>query len=172
VILRNLRINGIGSNGASIRYTSGAALHVENCNIFNFNSNGINVVTSAASALYVNNTFLTDNGNGIQVAPTAAFARAMLVQVRAQTNSGSGFLLYPSGDGGTTLIDDSSALGNGTGIGVNAGQIYLSNSVILRNNVGVAITSGTVRSYKDNVIHANAGGDGTPLIGIPFTIPA
>src|SRR6476646_9957201 len=54
VILRNLRINGIlqaptgaGTNG--IRFVSGKALHVENCNIFGFLQNGIDISLNTAS---------------------------------------------------------------------------------------------------------------------------
>jgi len=173
VTLRNLRINGVEGTGAGglngIRYLSGAALHIQDCNIFGFTQDGINVATSANSALYATNIFVTNNGNGIQITPSAGFARAMLVQVRAQDNSGSGFLLYPgAGGGGTALIADSTSLGNATGISVNGGQLYLGNSSIVRNNVGVSITAGTVRSYKTNMIDANAAGDGTPLTGIPL----
>ena len=112
VTLRNLRINGIvgtGSGGLNgIRYLAGAALHVENCNIFGFTGDGINVATTATSSLFVNNTFLTNNGNGIQIAPSSnSFARSMLVQVRALDNSGFGFLLNAgAGSGGRTLIDE------------------------------------------------------------------
>jgi parallel beta helix pectate lyase-like protein len=170
VTLRNLRINGgTGAGGLNgIRYLSGAALHVQECNIFGFTDDGISVATSANSALYATNVFVTNNGNGIQITPSAGFARAMLVQVRAQDNSGSGFLLYPGAGGGTALIADSTSLGNATGITVNGGQLYLGNSSIVRNNVGVAITSGTVRSYKTNMIDANIGGNGTPLTGVPL----
>jgi Right handed beta helix region len=176
VTLRNLRINGVegtpsggGLNG--IRYLAGGGLHVENCHIFGFTGDGINVATSTNAALFVNNTFLTNNGNGIQIAPSAAFVRSMLVQVRSQDNSGYGFLLNPSG-GGTgagTVIDDSSALVNGTaGIGVNGGTLYLGNSVIIRNGFGVQITGGTVLSYKTNMIDGNLPGNGTPLPGTPL----
>src|SRR6266478_1594503 len=173
VTLRNLRINGIqgtGSGGLNgIRYLSGAALHVENCNIFGFTGDGINVATSATGALFVTDTFLTNNGNGIQIAPTAANVRSMLVRVRAQDNSGFGFYLHPAaGVGAGTVIDDSSALVNGTGIGVTGGMLFLGNSVIIRNNVGVAVTGGSVLSYKTNMIDGNLGGDGTPLTGIPL----
>ena len=59
VTLRNLRINGVGSGLDGIKFLSGAALHIENCNIFGFTGNGINVVTAAANTdLFVNNTFL------------------------------------------------------------------------------------------------------------------
>jgi hypothetical protein len=173
VTLRNLRINGIvgtlagGLNG--IRYLAGAALHVQDCNIFGFTQDGINVATTATAALFVNNTFLTNNFNGIQIAPTSGNVRSMLVQVRAQDNSGSGFLLNPTaGVGAGTAIDESSAVVNGTGIGVNGGKLYLGKSVVIRNNVGVAITGGTVLSYQNNMIDGNVTTDGTPLTGTPL----
>ena len=174
VTLRNLRINGVegtpsgGLNG--IRYLSGASLHVEDCYIFGFTGDGINVATSTNAALFVNNTFLTNNANGIQIAPSGASVRSMLVQVRSQDNSGYGFLLNPGGGatGAGTVIDDSSALVNGTGIGVNGGTLYLGNSVIFRNNIGVSISGGSVLSYKTNMIDGNLGGNGTPLTGTPL----
>jgi hypothetical protein len=173
VTLRNLRINGIrgtasgGLNG--IRFLSGAALHVENCHIFGFTQDGINAATSASAALFVNDTFLTNNGNGIQIAPTAPNIRSALIRVRAQDNSGFGFYIHPAAGGGAgTVIEDSSAVMNGTGIGVTGATLYLGNSVIIRNNFGVSITGGSVLSYKTNMIDGNTSGDGTPLTGIPL----
>jgi hypothetical protein len=173
VTLRNVRINGIEGTGAGglngIRYLSGAALHVENCNIFGFTGDGINVATSTSGALFVTDTFLTNNGNGIQIAPTAGNVRSSLVRVRAHDNSGFGFFLHPAaGAGAGTVIDDSSALVNGTGIGVTGATLYLGNSVVIRNGVGVSITGGSVLSYKTNMIDGNSSGDGTPLAGIPL----
>src|SRR5947209_4470364 len=40
VILRNLRINGIGSGLNGIRFLSGKQLIVENCDVFGFTQNG------------------------------------------------------------------------------------------------------------------------------------
>jgi hypothetical protein len=169
ITLRNLSINGFETGLNGIRYLSGAALHVQKCNIFEFTGDGINVTTSTAGALFVNDTFLTNNGNGIQIAPTAANVKSMLVHVRAQNNSGFGFYLHPgTGAGAGTVIDDSSAVGNGTEISVTDATLYLSNSIIIRNNVGVSITGGTVLSYKTNMIDGNPGGDGTPLTGLPL----
>ena len=135
VTLRNLTINGIGGTGSGgldgVHYSAGAALHIENCNIFGFIQNGINVATSATSAMFVTDTFLTNNGNGIQIAPTSANIRSMLVRVRAQGNSGFGIYLNPTaGAGAGTVIKDSTALVNGTGIGVTGGTLYLGHSVI------------------------------------------
>jgi hypothetical protein len=174
ITLRNLRINGINGTGAGglngVRYLSGAALHVENCNIFGFTGDGINVATNTAAALFVTDTFLTDNANGIQIAPTAANARSLLVRVQAQDNSGFGFYVHPAtaSVGAGTVINDSSALMNGTGIGVTGGTLFLGNSVIIRNNFGVSITGGSVMSYKTNMIDGNITGNGTPLTGIPL----
>src|SRR5579864_3019410 len=41
VILRNLRINGIGTGINGIRFLSGKDLNVENCFIFGFTTNGV-----------------------------------------------------------------------------------------------------------------------------------
>ena len=43
VIIRNLRINGIGTGINGIRWLSGKALTVENCDIFGFTTNGIDI---------------------------------------------------------------------------------------------------------------------------------
>src|SRR5947209_15895312 len=43
VILRNLRINGISSGLNGIRFLSGKDLNVENCVIFGFTQNGIDI---------------------------------------------------------------------------------------------------------------------------------
>jgi hypothetical protein len=93
----------------------------------------------------------------------------MLVRVRAQDNSGFGFYVHPTASvGAGAVINDSSALMNGTGIGVTGGTLFLGNSLIIRNNFGVSITGGSVMSYKTNMIDGNITGDGTPLTGIPL----
>jgi hypothetical protein len=169
VTLRNLRINGLGSGLNGIRYLSGAQLHVENCYIFGFSQDGINAATAATNALFVNDTFLTNNANGAQLAPTAGNLRSMFVHVWAQGNSGFGFFLNPTSSiPAGTAINESSALVNGTGIGVNGGRLYLGNTVVNRNNVGIMVTGGQALSYKTNMIDGNPSGDGTPLSGLPL----
>ena len=172
VTLRNLRINGIisGTNGGidGIHYTSGSDLHIENCYIFGFTGDGINVVTTGTVTLFVTDTFLTNNKNGIEIAPSGSNARSTLVRVQAQGNSQAGFLIDPSNAGASTMISDSSAAGNGTGIAVTSGKLFLGNSVIAKNTVGVSIAGGSVLSYQTNMIDGNSGGDGTPLTGTPL----
>jgi hypothetical protein len=116
----------------------------------------------------VNNTFLTNNTNSVQIAPSAGNVRSILVRIWLQDNSGFGLLLNPGASvGAGTLLNESTAAVNGTGIGVNGGKLLLGNSVITKNNVGVAVTGGSVLSYKTNMIDANTT-DGTPLTDTPL----
>src|SRR6476660_7530891 len=65
VILRNLRINGIGTGINGIRWLSGRNLTVENCDIFGFTNNGIDIATAGGKALILNTVSLNNGGNGI-----------------------------------------------------------------------------------------------------------
>jgi len=173
VTLRNLRINGIvtatggGLNG--VKYITGGALHIENCYIFGFTGDGIDVATTTPNAaLFVTDTFLTNNKNGIEIAPSAGNVRSMVLRVHADGNSNVGILLDPgSGIGAGTVVNDSSAVINGTGVEVTGATLYLGNSVIIRNGTGVSIMGGSVLSYKTNMIDGNGSGNG-PLTGIPL----
>jgi hypothetical protein len=71
VILRNLRINGIGSGLNGIRFLAGKDLNVENCYIFGFTQNGIDIALNQANAasVHVLDTVLKNNaGSGIRAA--------------------------------------------------------------------------------------------------------
>jgi len=71
VTLRNLRINGIagtplgGLNG--VQFLSGGALHIENCTIFGFTQNGININLNSVPAVgvFVTDTVVTNSAGGI-----------------------------------------------------------------------------------------------------------
>jgi len=65
VTLRNLRINGASGGLNGIRFISGSFLHVENCTIFGFTNNGIDVSFNSTgnAQLTVENTTLTNNTN-------------------------------------------------------------------------------------------------------------
>ena len=173
VTLRNLRINGVVSSSGGglngVKYITGGALHIENCYIFGFTGDGIDVATTTPNAaLFVTDTFLTNNKNGIEIAPTAGNVRSMLLRAHADGNSDVGILLDPgSGIGAGTVVNDSSAVMNGTGVEVTGATLYLGNSVIIRNGTGVSIMGGSVLSYKTNMIDGNGTGNG-PLTDIPL----
>src|SRR5437762_288206 len=67
VILRNLRLNGIRGSGNGglngIRFISGKDLNVENCYIFGFNTNGIDIaLTADGSSAHIINTVIKNIG--------------------------------------------------------------------------------------------------------------
>src|SRR5258707_7207509 len=71
VIIRNIRINGISSGINGIQFNSGKALIVENCNIFGFTGNGINI-TSAGGKVSISGTSSNNNtSSGLNVSSTA-----------------------------------------------------------------------------------------------------
>src|SRR5437870_3441951 len=99
VILRNLRINGIGSGLNGIRFLSGLALVVENCDIFGFTVNGIDVALGASAAVTVKDTHLNHNtGVGVRVTTTAGGVAADISRVRSE-NNGTGFQMVGGGGG-------------------------------------------------------------------------
>src|SRR5437667_4170680 len=74
VILRNLTINGAITGLIGIRIFNASDVHVEHCDIYEFNSGTgdgilVNTVNVANISLFVNNTFLQHNINGIRIAP-------------------------------------------------------------------------------------------------------
>src|SRR5256714_6509436 len=75
VILRNLRINGIGSGLNGIRFLSGKDLNVENCFIFGFTQNGVDIALNqafAASAHIINTIIKNNGGVGVRAANAVA----------------------------------------------------------------------------------------------------
>jgi hypothetical protein len=165
VTLRNIRINGIGSGLNGIRFLAGKALIVEDCYIFGFTQNGVDVALGSAGAVTVKDTQIANNGGvGIRVTTTAGGVAADISRVRAQLN-GTGFQMV-GGGGGTVaaLIDHSDASLNSIGVQGTTATMLLGNSVVAGNGIGVSSMGGaTILSYKNNEINGNPGGDGTPL---------
>ena len=82
VILRNLRINGIGTGINGIRFLSGKDLNVESCYIFGFTTNGVDIALNQATAAsaHIINTIIKNNGGvGVRAANAVAPAVAVLV---------------------------------------------------------------------------------------------
>lgn len=82
VILRNLRINGIGTGINGIRFLSGKDLNVENCFIFGFTTNGVDIALNqgtAASAHIINTVIKNNGGVGVRAANAVTPAVGVLV---------------------------------------------------------------------------------------------
>jgi hypothetical protein len=73
VTLRNLSINGIGTGINGIRFVSGKALNIENCDILGFTSNGIDIASGAGSQVSIKDTNIGPVGqDGVRATAVAA----------------------------------------------------------------------------------------------------
>jgi hypothetical protein len=156
VILRNLRLNGIQQAGSGstngVSFSSGAALIVENCDIFGFGTWGISSTSSGSSALYVLNTVVANNGSGttggavLIQAGSGGTTKASLTGVKA-VNNAVGIKVSGDNSANKTLvtIDNSQSFGSphsglaaetGGGSGNGAVTIMVDNVDSSNNNVG------------------------------------
>jgi len=170
VILRNLRINGVGQGISGVSYTSGSGLLVENCDIFDFTSFGINIVPSAGNNnIIVQNSSINNNtAGGIQFKPsggntfgtvTGSFANSNGFGVNIDNTVGSGSV--------SVTVDHSSAnqnVGNGASVSgpATTTNLLVSNSSLLYNSVGITVTSpASATSFQNNLIAQSTSGSNT-----------
>ena len=151
VTLRNLRINGVagtptgGLNG--IQFQSGAALHIENCTVFDFTQNGININLSSASPVrvFVTDTVVSNSvgGTAIRNAGAGNVFFSMQKTTLAQ-NSSFGLKIDGSGGAGAILsaVSDSMIAGNGTGVSVVGGPSINTDIQVTRSSVANNVTNG------------------------------
>jgi hypothetical protein len=190
VILRNLRINGIknGANGGinGIRWISGAVLIVENCDIFGFTNNGIDIAKSDGGQAFILNTtsanntqrgisntssvnnvnvtidhsrFVSNGGAGVEGADFSRFT------VRDSNSSGNnfGYVLQPNAGTAEMNLSNSTAGNNnltGLFVGGTAGisTARITGVSLLNNPAGMTIqTNGTVQSFGNNYIVTGTG---------------
>ena len=144
VTLRNLRINGVVGTGIGglngIQLLAGAALHIENCTIFGFTQNGINInlTSSSTVGVFVTDTVVTNSVGGIAV--RNAGAGRVLVSVQRTTlaqNSGFGLKLDGGGGAGPIIgaVSDSLIAGNGTGVSAIGGAATSLGIQVTRSSV-------------------------------------
>ena len=157
VILRNLRINGIGSGLNGVLFNSGAQLSVENCDIFGFTQSGISANTSTVSDLYVTNTYITNSVNGISLATSSAGMLVVIDRTRV-------FNVTTNGIGVNSGIIDTEVTNTAitsaaTGVIVSGGstRANVDTSSILNNTTAFnAAASGSIIRISNNIIYDNA----------------
>ncbi len=175
VILRNLRINGIGTGVNGIQFNSGKALFVQNCEIFGFTKNGINV-TTAGGKVFVRNTDATNNaGSGLAVQSTANtsvdidrshfdlntfgvlagnFSTVTVSNSSASGNSQVGFIGSAGAGAAELNVVDSTASNNaGSGVQASSGATVSVTNVSLHNNPGGGFAiggTGVIKSFGNN----------------------
>jgi len=166
VILRNLRLDGVlGNNNANaglngIRVQSGAQTTIDNCDIFGFNNNGINVSLSAQGFVEVRNTTLRNNKqNAIFAASSSGFA---VVQVSNSSIVGTASLQQGgvnAGTGGAISVSNTTFQDLSTGANVSAGGILnVDSSFFSSMTTGILTAAGTTQPTNvSNNSFYNAG---------------
>jgi hypothetical protein len=176
VILRNLRINGIGTGINGIRWLAGKSLTVENCDIFGFTTNGIDIATAGGKVLILNTVTSNNGGNGINVNSTNTtrvdvrnstsafnnnginagnFSIVTVTGSDASSNAQAGFIASATaGTAVLTVVDSTSASNNiavQAGGGASPATANISNVAMAGNNLGFATgVAGTIKSFGNN----------------------
>src|SRR5438477_2168780 len=136
VTLRGLDINGAGTGINGIRFLAGKAPIVDNCQIYEFTTNGIDVALGATgSSLTVKDTRINNLGGvGIRAATTVGGVSASVDHVNiSRVTTG-----VESATGGNTSVSNSImfAGSNGALASANGAVMTVVNSVMSSNNVG------------------------------------
>ena len=179
VILRNLRINGIGTGINGIRFLSGKDLNVENSYIFGFTTNGIDVVLNQrtqASVHVLSSVIKNVGGVGIRatnavtpdvqvgVEETSVILTSIGVQAADHSyvavdrsfveNAGTAAYSATSSAGDSIMTVDHSD-GSFSGIGVqaiNGSQVFIADSKFASNTtqVSLSVNGGGCVTYGSN----------------------
>jgi len=162
VIIRNLRINGIGVGINGIRFLSGKNLNVENCYIFGFTTNGIDIALNQATASSVEilNSVIKQSG-GVGIRATNASTPAVLVGI-----SETAVILDVTGIQATGHAHVSVTRGvvqNASTTGIEADSttsdaiVTVDHTDVTLNNNGMTAASGGFIVSGDNKVAFNTG---------------
>ena len=198
VIIRNIEINGLGSSGSpginGISFLAGGELHLDKVFIYGFSQQAVAFAPSAASRLYINNSGFRDNdGGGLWSEPTGTGSAKVTITnssvegnqrgIRADDgtqmfidrtsisgNRGNGIVAFSTSRPVTVSMENSTASGNGVGVGgagirapINT-TIFLSNVNVTGNDVGLQPSGGAIVSFGNNRVGGNLTSDGAPTV--------
>ena len=167
VILKHLSINGAGLSGTigtrtgitGISYLQATQVIVEDCQIMNFSTAGINVNLTASGALTVTRSTIDSNQKGIVQTVSGGTLNSAISDSVIQNNASNGLEV----NSGTVNISNSLVSKNGAGIVAQGavGSVINADNNDVNNNVGAGIQAataqGTVR-INNNAIHRNGTG--------------
>jgi hypothetical protein len=179
VIVRGLTINSQGGSSGII-FTSGKALHIENCEVSGFQSGGI--VSSSTGALFVTDSILRANSSGIAVNGSNN-SSVSIDRVRLEDNTGFGLLvgtgagsltdsfisgsntnLQVASNGAVAELDvENCVVANSPSVGIfvralggGSAVVRLSNSTVTDNQIGLwQQPTGSLLSRGNNTIEGN-----------------
>ncbi len=192
VILRNLRINGISSGLNGVQFNSGKDLNIENCYIFGFTQNGINIAlnqNTAASVHVLNSVMKNNSGVGIRASnlqsPTVQVgitgsstildnigiqatdhSRVVINESFIENSVTAGIQADSTASDAILTIDHSQVSFNATAANALAGGTIVTADTKYAFNTGTGLNQngGSIFSYGTNRVHNNgASGTSTPV---------
>jgi hypothetical protein len=186
VRIRNLSINGTGSNGQSgligIKILNAANVYIENVVISDFSNRGISDERNGAGKLFVTDTIVRNNAqSGVVLLAASGTVTAMFDRVISEGNGNAGFSVsngakvtarnatsvgnligfYADSNATEFNLESCVSHGNATGATVTSPgtpTMRLSNCVITNNTAnGLAIVAGSMQSFQNNKLAGNGG---------------
>jgi hypothetical protein len=164
VTLRRLQFNGIGSGLDGIQFTTGAALHVEQCNIFGFLNFGIQIQLAAFGKVTVKDTVISEAAmGGISVQTSSSVVQLDVINTHISNTPAAGLSALGSA---LVAIRDSDITLNATGISLTGtgNVVTVTGSTLSFNNIalqsvagGTILASGNTFSLNNTVYSLNGG---------------
>jgi hypothetical protein len=178
VVIKNLRFQGLGSGLTAINFNTGAALLVDNVEIYGFTNQGIKFAANGSASLSVQDTLIFNcTGGGVLVAPVSGTAGAAITKTRV-FRSQYGVKAQDNAKVNVSFSVTSNNIANGV-VAISttsAAEINVSNSMISNNpNSGIATNGGNAlvrilnTAITDNGISINTSGGGNVTSTTPAT---
>lgn len=165
VVLRNLSINGGGSLGTDgIRFIDGAELVVENVSINACSDAGIDITQTQASNVHIRDVNITRCAVGIRSQSTVGTVAGTIENVHIDGMTSHG--LQAVNNTLLSIRNLTSARNTGDGIRSDAASVNLivENSTALGNATGVNAVAGTIRIHNVSMLHNNANLSGAGVV--------
>jgi hypothetical protein len=175
VILRNLRINGISGSGNGgingIRFLAGKDLNVENCVIFGFTNNGVDIALGATGTAHIVNTIIKNMGHdGISAVTTVGTVTVAVDDSQIMLSAANGVEASNNSrvNINRSLIASSGASGALSDGASSSSRIGISYGSVVNNTNGVSATNGSTLVIGHAEIAYNSSNGYNPSGGSVF----
>jgi Abnormal spindle-like microcephaly-assoc'd, ASPM-SPD-2-Hydin len=161
VTLRNLQIDGAGSGANGIRFLSGKNLSIENCYIFGFTQNSIDIELNSASTVQITDTVIKNSGNdGIFANSTSGLVKVDVFNSQIMVSSNNG--IEASSNAYVAVHRSLLAASAGSGAvanngGAGCGNLSIDTSDIIAGNNGLTVMNGCFSSIGHSHLGYNFG---------------
>jgi hypothetical protein len=165
VIIKNIRFQGLrGAGNANagldaIKFNAGASLIVENCEIYGFNNNGIEVSSPGGYAAILNTQIMNVGLSGVTVNAASPFATAEVDKSQVYVSKFG----FAAATGNKLLVSNSVASkASTTAIQGDGGSTVALDSNVISFSIAGISGGGTIQSWNNNRMFGNTSNGVTP----------